>query len=257
MPGDVIAVYDLGGGTFDAAVLRKHGGRLRDARRPQGIERLGGIDFDEAVFSHVRGTSARRSRRWTRPIRRSQRDAAAARGERRCQGSAVERQRDDRRGDAARAPDADPPHPHRVRGHRAARPARDRRGAAPSHRGVRHHPRGPALGGAGRRVVAHPARLRDGERARPTGRPRRPPQAHRGPGPARLASLAGDSAVAPPSPHPSPGPVSRSPASPTAGARRPPPTRPRPPPDGSGRSKGPRPIAVVVLWRPSAWRTWC
>ncbi|MFD1238118.1 Hsp70 family protein, partial [Pseudonocardia benzenivorans] len=50
--GATIAVYDLGGGTFDAAVVRKDGtfGLLG---RPEGIERLGGIDFDQVVFDHV------------------------------------------------------------------------------------------------------------------------------------------------------------------------------------------------------------
>ena len=52
-PGSVVAVYDLGGGTFDAAVVRKNGG-FTLLGRPEGIERLGGVDFDDAVFSHVR-----------------------------------------------------------------------------------------------------------------------------------------------------------------------------------------------------------
>ena len=51
--GDVIAVYDLGGGTFDAAVLRKTAGGWETLGTPEGIERLGGIDFDAAVFAHV------------------------------------------------------------------------------------------------------------------------------------------------------------------------------------------------------------
>ncbi len=55
-PGDVIAVYDLGGGTFDAAVLRKTADGFETLGSPQGIERLGGIDFDEAVLAHVRST---------------------------------------------------------------------------------------------------------------------------------------------------------------------------------------------------------
>lgn len=52
--GTTLAVYDLGGGTFDAAVLRK-----KDARsfeflgRPDGLERLGGADFDAFVLQHV------------------------------------------------------------------------------------------------------------------------------------------------------------------------------------------------------------
>jgi molecular chaperone DnaK len=52
--GSVIAVYDLGGGTFDAAVLRKTDAGFEYLGTPEGIERLGGIDFDEAVFDHVR-----------------------------------------------------------------------------------------------------------------------------------------------------------------------------------------------------------
>jgi actin-like ATPase involved in cell morphogenesis len=52
-PGSVIAVYDLGGGTFDAAVLRKTADGWEVLGQPEGIERLGGVDFDAAVFAHV------------------------------------------------------------------------------------------------------------------------------------------------------------------------------------------------------------
>jgi molecular chaperone DnaK (HSP70) len=52
-PGTVVAVYDLGGGTFDIAVLRKVDKGWEILGEPEGIERLGGIDFDEAVFRHV------------------------------------------------------------------------------------------------------------------------------------------------------------------------------------------------------------
>ncbi|TWF79477.1 Hsp70 protein [Pseudonocardia hierapolitana] len=54
-PGSVIAVYDLGGGTFDAAVLRTadRAGGVELLGRAEGIDRLGGLDFDEAVFEHV------------------------------------------------------------------------------------------------------------------------------------------------------------------------------------------------------------
>jgi molecular chaperone DnaK len=51
--GSIIAVYDLGGGTFDAAVLRKTESGWDVLGTPEGIERLGGIDFDEAVFRYV------------------------------------------------------------------------------------------------------------------------------------------------------------------------------------------------------------
>jgi molecular chaperone DnaK len=55
-PDEVIAVYDLGGGTFDAAVLRKTATGFDLLGEPEGIEQLGGIDFDEAVFGHVMTT---------------------------------------------------------------------------------------------------------------------------------------------------------------------------------------------------------
>ncbi|MFP5311954.1 MAG: Hsp70 family protein [Actinomycetes bacterium] len=54
--GSTIAVYDLGGGTFDTAVLRKSGtSRFELLGRPDGIEDLGGADFDAAVFRYVAG----------------------------------------------------------------------------------------------------------------------------------------------------------------------------------------------------------
>lgn len=50
---EMIAAYDLGGGTFDAAVLRRTASGFDILGTPEGIERLGGIDFDEAVFDHI------------------------------------------------------------------------------------------------------------------------------------------------------------------------------------------------------------
>jgi molecular chaperone DnaK len=52
-PGEIVAVYDFGGGTFDAALLRKTEDGFEQLGEPEGIERLGGVDFDEAVFAHV------------------------------------------------------------------------------------------------------------------------------------------------------------------------------------------------------------
>src|SRR5581483_3016734 len=49
----IVAVYDLGGGTFDATVLRKQPGGVEILGTPEGIERLGGVDFDEAILSFV------------------------------------------------------------------------------------------------------------------------------------------------------------------------------------------------------------
>ncbi|MDT7631872.1 MAG: hypothetical protein QOI50_3802, partial [Pseudonocardiales bacterium] len=55
--GEIVAVYDLGGGTFDATVLRARPGGVEILGTPEGIERLGGVDFDEAILSHVNFTA--------------------------------------------------------------------------------------------------------------------------------------------------------------------------------------------------------
>jgi YVTN family beta-propeller protein len=55
--GEIVAVYDLGGGTFDATVLCKRANGVEILGTPEGIERLGGVDFDEAILSHVNFTA--------------------------------------------------------------------------------------------------------------------------------------------------------------------------------------------------------
>ena len=90
--GDRVAVYDLGGGTFDAAVLVPDGAGFRLAGPPEGVEQLGGIDFDEAVFRHVldvAGDGGRGARRHGPGDRDGAGPAAA--GLRRGQGGAVVR----------------------------------------------------------------------------------------------------------------------------------------------------------------------
>ncbi len=52
--GAAVAIYDLGGGTFDAMVLRRAGQRFEPCGSGVGIDRLGGIDFDEAIVDFVR-----------------------------------------------------------------------------------------------------------------------------------------------------------------------------------------------------------
>ena len=52
-PADRVAVYDLGGGTFDACILEKTDSGFRILGTPEGVEHLGGVDFDEAVLRHV------------------------------------------------------------------------------------------------------------------------------------------------------------------------------------------------------------
>jgi molecular chaperone DnaK len=51
--GDRLAVYDLGGGTFDVCVLEKTEDGFAVLGSPEGVERLGGVDFDELVFGQV------------------------------------------------------------------------------------------------------------------------------------------------------------------------------------------------------------
>ncbi len=56
--GEIVAVYDFGGGTFDAALVRRTDDRFELIGVPEGMERLGGIDFDQAVLAHVDATLA-------------------------------------------------------------------------------------------------------------------------------------------------------------------------------------------------------
>ncbi|MCP4961819.1 MAG: Hsp70 family protein [Actinomycetia bacterium] len=51
--GDMVVVYDFGGGTFDSVVLRRGVGGFEVVGEATGIERLGGIDLDEVVVSFV------------------------------------------------------------------------------------------------------------------------------------------------------------------------------------------------------------
>jgi actin-like ATPase involved in cell morphogenesis len=51
--GQVVAVYDFGGGTFDAAVLRRTDDGFELLGGAEGMERLGGVDFDQAIIAHV------------------------------------------------------------------------------------------------------------------------------------------------------------------------------------------------------------
>jgi actin-like ATPase involved in cell morphogenesis len=52
-PGQVTAVYDLGGGTFDAAVVATTTDGHQLLGETVGVEQLGGIDFDDAVWGYV------------------------------------------------------------------------------------------------------------------------------------------------------------------------------------------------------------
>jgi molecular chaperone DnaK len=51
--GEVVAVYDLGGGTLDTTVLRMRSDSMEILGTPEGVEHLGGMDFDDALLAHL------------------------------------------------------------------------------------------------------------------------------------------------------------------------------------------------------------
>jgi molecular chaperone DnaK len=52
-PGSLIGIYDFGGGTFDASVVRKTATGVEIFGEAGGDDSIGGIDFDHALFRHV------------------------------------------------------------------------------------------------------------------------------------------------------------------------------------------------------------
>jgi actin-like ATPase involved in cell morphogenesis len=52
-PGDHVAVYDLGGGTFDTAVLKRVEHGFEVVGEPGGRDDLGGEDFDERLYQYL------------------------------------------------------------------------------------------------------------------------------------------------------------------------------------------------------------
>ena len=54
---EYLVVYDLGGGTFDASLLRMTG-KTNEVVATNGVRRLGGDDFDEAILALVRDRAA-------------------------------------------------------------------------------------------------------------------------------------------------------------------------------------------------------
>ena len=54
-PGGCVAVYDLGGGTFDTAILRRSDAGFELAGPPGGLDWFGGEDFDQRLYDWVLG----------------------------------------------------------------------------------------------------------------------------------------------------------------------------------------------------------
>ncbi|MEM9514365.1 MAG: Hsp70 family protein [Actinomycetota bacterium] len=52
-PGEIVAIYDFGGGTFDASVVVHQGSGIDIIGEPRGTERIGGIDLDQVILDLV------------------------------------------------------------------------------------------------------------------------------------------------------------------------------------------------------------
>ncbi|WP_238005338.1 Hsp70 family protein [Dactylosporangium sp. AC04546] len=62
--GGRVAVYDLGGGTFDSAVLAGRRGQFAVVGKPGGDDQIGGESFDERVYEHFGAQLAQRVPQW-------------------------------------------------------------------------------------------------------------------------------------------------------------------------------------------------
>jgi formylglycine-generating enzyme required for sulfatase activity/actin-like ATPase involved in cell morphogenesis len=51
---EIILVYDLGGGTFDATLMQKQGMGYKLLVMPVGLERCGGVDFDFKIYQDLK-----------------------------------------------------------------------------------------------------------------------------------------------------------------------------------------------------------
>jgi molecular chaperone DnaK len=56
-PGSLVGIYDFGGGTFDASVVRKTANGVEIFGEAGGDDSIGGIDFDHALYRHVAGSA--------------------------------------------------------------------------------------------------------------------------------------------------------------------------------------------------------
>lgn len=52
-PGQTLLVYDFGGGTFDASLLRYDGRNFKVLVQPVGVERCGGVDIERLIFQDM------------------------------------------------------------------------------------------------------------------------------------------------------------------------------------------------------------
>lgn len=52
--GDIILVYDLGGGTFDATLIQKQDSGYQLLGMPKGLSHCGGIEFDRQIYQELK-----------------------------------------------------------------------------------------------------------------------------------------------------------------------------------------------------------
>jgi hypothetical protein len=65
-PGRCLAVYDLGAGTFDIALVRRTAAGEFEVSAAAGLADVGGLDLDAAVIGHARELSKRATDAWGR-----------------------------------------------------------------------------------------------------------------------------------------------------------------------------------------------
>ena len=126
--GRIVAVYDLGGGGFEATIVRTGPGGPEILGTPEGVEGFGGADIDEAILSYVDdavgGALARLDMRRRADGRRA---GPAAPGLRAGQGEPVAGHGDRRPRLPSRPALRDPAEPHDLRADAAFPPRGDGR----------------------------------------------------------------------------------------------------------------------------------
>ena len=163
--GAVVAVYDFGGGTFEATILRRTEDGFEQLGRPETIDQLGGIDFDEAIFNRV--MTMVRSSGVVVDLEDPATLAAIARLREECRRAKEALSFDtdaNCRRHPARLADRHPADPRGIRGHDQAADHRDDLGARAGGEGRRYRFRRGRPDPARRWNVADPARRRDGPR---------------------------------------------------------------------------------------------
>lgn len=65
-PGQCVVIFDLGAGTFDVTVVKKHAGDGLDILAADGLDDIGGLDFDALVVNMVGAQAGEQAGAWQR-----------------------------------------------------------------------------------------------------------------------------------------------------------------------------------------------